>query len=46
VTMLQAERSGFDSRQKLRILLVTASRPALAPTQLLIQRVPGVLSQG
>jgi hypothetical protein len=44
---LQAERSGFDSRQGEEIFLFsTASRPALGPTQPPIQWVPGGLSVG
>jgi hypothetical protein len=38
---------GFESRQGLRIFLLTiASRPALGPTQLPIQWVPGTLPRG
>jgi hypothetical protein len=38
---------GFDPRQRQRIfLLASASRPALGPTQLPVQWVPGVLSPG
>jgi hypothetical protein len=38
---------GFDSRRGLGIFLfITASRTALGPTQLPIQRVPGALSLG
>jgi hypothetical protein len=38
---------GFDSWQGARIfLLTTASKPALGPTQLPIQWVPGALSLG
>jgi hypothetical protein len=37
----------FDPRQRQRIfLLVSASRPALGPTQPPVQRVPGALSPG
>jgi hypothetical protein len=35
---------GFESRQGLRILLITVSRQALEPTQPPIQWVPGALS--
>jgi hypothetical protein len=38
---------GFDSRQGQRVLLLTsASRPALGPTQSPVRWVPGVLSPG
>jgi hypothetical protein len=40
-------RSGFDPRQEQRIFpLSSVSRPALGPTQLPLQWVPGVLSPG
>jgi hypothetical protein len=46
-TRLRAGRSGFNSRRGLVIyLLATASRPALEPTQPLIQWVPGAFSRG
>jgi hypothetical protein len=37
---------GFESRQGLKIFLITASRLALSPTQPPIQRIPGTLSRG
>jgi hypothetical protein len=43
---LCAGRSGFDSGQGKEILLYTAFRVALGPTQLPIQWVPGALSPG
>jgi hypothetical protein len=44
---LQVGRSGFDSRQGLRIFLFdTATRPALGPTQPPVEWVPGSLSLG
>jgi hypothetical protein len=47
VTKLRAGRPGFDSRQGLGIFLFsTASRPAVGPSQPLIQWVPGVLFLG
>jgi hypothetical protein len=45
-TRLLAGRSGFDSRRGLGIFLITASRPALGPTQPPIQWVPGTISPG
>jgi hypothetical protein len=40
-------RAGFDPRQRQRIFPVASvSKPAVRPTQLLVQRVPGVLSAG
>jgi hypothetical protein len=47
VTRLRAGQPGFDSRQRLRfIFLLTASRPALGPTQPTIHWVLEVLSPG
>jgi hypothetical protein len=47
VTLVRAGRRGCDSRQGQRfILLVTASRLTLGPTQPPIQWVPGALSLG
>jgi hypothetical protein len=44
---LQAERTGFDSRQGQRsIPFATSSRPAVEPIQRRIQWVPGALSPG
>jgi hypothetical protein len=44
-TWLQAGRQGFDYRQGHRLFLfVTASRPALGPTQPHIQWMPGALA--
>jgi hypothetical protein len=46
-TRLRAGRPGFDSRQRQDILLFSiAPRPALGPTQSLVQWVPGVKRQG
>jgi hypothetical protein len=47
ITRLRDRQSGFDSRQELGLfLLSTASRPALGPTQLPIQRVPEIQRPG
>jgi hypothetical protein len=43
---LQAGRLGFDSRQGQDFSVSIASRPALGPTQSLIQWVSGALSPG
>jgi len=45
-TRLRAGRLGFNSRQGQwrNFFLVTASRPALGPTQPPVQWVPGILS--
>jgi hypothetical protein len=45
-TRLRAGRPGFDSRQKLRISLAIASRPAPGPTQLPVQEVSWVKRPG
>jgi hypothetical protein len=46
-TELRAERPGFNSRQGLEIFLFSiASRPALGPTQPLIECVPAAVSPG
>jgi hypothetical protein len=44
---LRTGRPGFDPRQRQRIfILVSASNPALGPTQSPVQWVPGILSPG
>jgi hypothetical protein len=43
---LQAGQLGFDLRQRQDFLFSTAFRPALGPTQLSVQCVPGALSPG